>query len=86
MGVIRNYEDAVRELYYWQHNRQSGDDFNSLIFHLIQKAQSTPENMAKLRAGFSNEIEALNAWNKAGNYGDDLFVKHGLIKKKEEGV
>jgi hypothetical protein len=84
MGVINNYDDAVKELFYWQFNQGEGSDFNSMIFRLIQKAQSTPVNMRKLERGFPFEVQVMKDWYSAKNHGNDLFALHGLYPKGRE--
>ena len=84
MGVINNYEDAVRELYFWQYNHGEGSDFNSMIFRLIQKAQGTAVNMRKLERGFPFEVQVMRDWYEAGNAGNDLFASYGLYPPGRE--
>jgi len=68
---------AVTELYFYEKTRTAGG-FMTQLFQLIQKADS--DNKARIRMGFPNEVEAMELWNNAENYGDDLFKEYGLMK------
>lgn len=68
--------NAIRELYFYEVTRTAGG-FKTQLFDLIKKADN--ENKEKIRLGFPNEVEALELWNKAGNMGNDLFKKYGIL-------
>ena len=69
-------EDAVKEIYFWQYSNTGC--FNQKLFDLYMKADGN--NKSRLWLAFPELIEALEDWNKAGDYGKELFIKYGLIK------
>ncbi len=69
---------AVKELFFWQYNRMQGDNFHSLLYNLICKADS--KNKLKFWKGFPAEMEAMRLWNAASDQGDELFREYGLMK------
>jgi hypothetical protein len=71
-----SYEDAVRELFFYTRGTAGG--FYSMLFDLFAKADS--DNQARLAQGFYNEHQAFKKWQASGDYGNDLFREHGLMK------
>ena len=71
-------ETAVKELYFWQHDRYA-TNFHAKLYELFQKADVN--NKAKLAGAYPNEAKALELWNEAGNYGNDLFEQYSWGKK-----
>ncbi len=55
----------------------AGSNFDALIFCLISKAQSTPENYYRLRMGFPDYVELWEEWQNTENEGD-FFNKYGV--------
>lgn len=72
--------DAVREVYFWQYSRT--DCFNQLLLDLFQKAD--PSNRKRLDMAFPLLFEAWSQWSEAGDNGNDLFRKYGIIKDNED--
>lgn len=70
------FEDAVKEVYYWQYDNPNS--FYSGILTLYQKADSG--NRRKLKSVYPELIQAYEAWCLAGECGDELFKEHGLLK------
>jgi len=70
------YKEAVFWLFNWQKNRES-TSFYSNLFTLMKKADYV--NRFKLDQAFPVESLVLHDWEKAGNYGDDLFREFGLM-------
>ena len=71
-----DYEKAVKELWAWQDSNTGC--FHNMLFTLIQKAD--PVNKSKLQELYPDEYQAWIDWSMAGDYGNDLFRKHGLMK------
>lgn len=69
-------KEAVTELYFWQYSRTGS--FHNYLYDLLQKADES--NKQKLAEGFPTEREALQMWEEAGDYGNDLFRVYGLMK------
>jgi len=67
------YEQAVKELFYWQYGRE-GSWFTARLFELASKADST--NLQRLMRGFPNEIAALEAWRKTPD-AKEFFLRYG---------
>ncbi len=67
--------DIVEKLYFWQHNRT--ECFSDHLFDLFKKADHV--NVRRLASAFPGHYAALMAWEEAGNYGEDLFKKYGLV-------
>lgn len=72
---------AIKELYFWQYNN-GGTNFHAMLYTLIQKADL--ENKRRLALGFPEEVEALEMWEQAGDYGNDLFREYGLMNDSEQ--
>lgn len=70
------YEEAVKEVYYWQYEN-NGSFYNMLLF-LFQKADGY--NQHKLGVAYPSLYLAYLDWCVAGEYGNELFKKHGLMK------
>lgn len=68
------FEKAVEQIYNWQHCNT--DSFYNNLCTLWMKADGS--NKRRLQHGFPYLAEAMDAWNAAGNYGEDLFKAHGL--------
>lgn len=68
---------AVKELYYWQHG-DNRSNFSSFLYLIMQKADA--DNYNKIKKGFPEEAFAFELWNKADNYGEDLFKLFGFKK------
>ena len=71
-----SYEQAVRELYFWQYSNTGC--FHNMLFDLMAKADAN--NFARLVPSFPNECMAYIDWSGAGDGGNELFRKHGLMK------
>lgn len=65
------FREAVRKLYHWQNSYS--DCFSDQVFNLLKKADNN--NRVRLRLAFPFEHHTLEAWEAAGNYGNDLFDK-----------
>lgn len=72
------YLKAVEQLFYWQCSRTNS--FSDMLFDLFQKADA--DNRFRLSIAFPNHAAALDDWNEAGDYGNDLFRKHGFLGVK----
>jgi len=70
---------AIREIYFWQFSNTGC--FNQQLLDLFGKADFN--NRAKLRLAYPELYEAWIEWNNAGDYGNDLFREHGLLKEPE---
>lgn len=70
------YNDAVRELYFWQYSNTRC--FHNMLFDLMQKADHI--NIERIAVGFPEEVEAFRDWCKASDCGNELFRQHGLIR------
>jgi hypothetical protein len=66
----KNKQWLAFQLRQWQ---KGADNFSSLVFRLISKAQSTPENMARLRIGFLDWVEIWEEWQNTQD--ETLFFK-----------
>lgn len=64
------YENAVRQIYHWQHNNTNS--FCNGLCSLWQKADDS--NKARLAHAYPNLALAMVAWDCAGNGGEDLFI------------
>ena len=73
----KNLKIAIERLYNWQYQAHS-TSFTSLLYTMFQKADK--DNRARLTIAFPDEAHALNLWNSAGDYGNDLFREFGLMK------
>ncbi len=69
--------DAIKELYFYKVTNTCGS-FNSALFALISKADAN--NLDKLFRIYPEFVMAVRLWNEAGDYGNDLFRKYGLMK------
>jgi len=76
-----SYFEAVISLYHWQHTRSNC--FSDLLFDLFKKADRS--NKAKLAAAFPYHAAALDAWDNAGDGGNDLFRRHNIGRFSEAG-
>lgn len=54
-----------------------GSDFDSIVFILISKAQSTPDNYYRLCMGFPDYVEMWEEWQATKNE-EDFFNKYGV--------
>ena len=57
-------QDAIQELYFWQRS-SNPTNFHARLYDLIGKADS--HNRERLRAGFPEEVEAFERWQRAEN-------------------
>lgn len=57
--------------------KYSGSNFDSLIFVLISKAQSSKENYYRLRMGFPDYVDLWEEWQASPNE-EDFFKKYGV--------
>lgn len=69
-------QQAIQKLYFWQYSNSGS--FHDCLYDLFQKADNF--NKVKLAEAFPEEFVAITLWNKAGDYGNDLFRERGLMK------
>jgi hypothetical protein len=69
-----NLAEAIRELYFYKQGTAGG--FQTALFDLFFRADE--ENKKRLAFGFPGHYLALQMWEASGDYGNDLFRKHGL--------
>lgn len=75
--MIDSFERAVQELYFYEITGTAGG-FQTALFDLMQRAD--PRNFDKLAKAFPHQAAALQSWQVAGDGGNDLFRKFGLIQ------
>jgi hypothetical protein len=71
---MMNYQKCVDQLYFWKTGKDASN-FHSLLYHLISKAD--PENRARLRIGFRDEVQAFEDWQASPNE-DEFFKAFGI--------
>jgi len=57
--------------------RNFGNNFDSIIFELISKAQSTPDNYYRLMLAFPEYVLLWEEWQNTENQ-DEFFKKNGV--------
>lgn len=72
------YRNAVFQLFHWQYGHEP-TNFHSLLYCLFRKADCN--NRKRLNSAFLPEAVAMKDWDEAGDNGNDLFRKHGLLEK-----
>ena len=82
MSKSEELKRAVKELYFWQMNRERATNFHAQLYDLFGKADVN--NKHRLSMGFPHEFTAIQMWNEAGDYGNDLFREFGLMEAKND--
>jgi hypothetical protein len=77
MTETKEYQDAVAQLFYWQH--KGSTSFSADLYHLIAKAD--PINLAKIKMGFPHYVHAWASWQADESGGKEFFAKYGFNKE-----
>jgi hypothetical protein len=75
------YEMALKNFFFFQEGQAAGENpswFDSMLYQLIWKADMV--NLRRIEEGFPEHVAVFKDWQQAGDFGRDLFRKHGLMK------
>jgi hypothetical protein len=62
--------------------RDFGSNFDSIVFELISKAQSTPDNYYRLMLAFPEYVQLWEEWQNTEDE-QEFFKKYGLLPENE---